>query len=312
MAAPQSKLLLIALFMELTFHPRPSEAVTGVGGDHQHTIHYQSLTALQWNPLGIQTDLFLGYRYRLYKHKNLAFKDNFIGPYAILRVNPAFMRIGAALEVQPLTVLTLRAQYEHRAYFGSVGMMQSFASPASEHSDQEMRRRGDEEQNYTGTGHQIILQAILKGKVGPIALLNDFAYHHFEMNLRGDDRVFYVSLFDTLAPGSGGVLINSAHLFFVTKVGWLFGVRYTVAEALYSDEDMAAGNLTENPNTPSHRVGPMICYQFQGRGRDWKAPTLIFILNWWVKHRYRAGQSVPQAVPYGVLAFQFTGDLWTK
>lgn len=283
-----------------------------IGGDKKHRILYRSLTALQWNPLGIQTDLWLGYRYRLYAHENPAFRDNFIGPTAILRVNPAFMRIGAGIELQPLTVLTLRAQYEHRAYFGSVGMMQSFASPASEHGDAEIRRRGQEEENYAGTGHQFILQAVLRAKVGPIAVLNDFAYHHFKMNLWHGDRVFYVSLFDTLAPGSGGVLNNSAHLLWVTKIGWIFGVRYTVSEALYSDEDMAAGGLEENPNTPSHRVGPMICYAFQGTGADWKSPTLVFILNWWVKHRYRAGQEVNQAVPYGVLAFQFTGDLWTK
>jgi len=286
--------------------------MTTVGGEHQHKIHYRNLTALQWNPLGIQSDLVLGYRYRLFRSPSLALRDNFIGPAFIFRLNPAFLRIGVALEVQPLTVLTLRASYEHRAYFGSVGMMQSFSDPGAEHHDLEMRQRGQEDENYTGTGHQFILQAVLKGKLGPIAFLNDFAYHHFEMNLRGDDRVFYVSLFDTLAPGSGGVLINSAHLFYATKVGWLFGVRYTVTEALYSDEDMTAGGLSENPNTPAHRIGPMICYMFRDRGKDLRSPTLIFFLNWWIKHRYRAGQQVPQAVPYGVLAFQFTGDLWTK
>ena len=302
----------LLLLLVILLAPSPAAAMTEIGGDKQHRIHYQSLTALQWNPLGIQSDLWLGYRYRLFSHDNPAFRDNFIGPAFIFRINPAFLRIGAALELQPLTVLTLRAQYEHRAYFGSAGMMQSSPSPASDHSDAEMRRRGLAEQNYNGTGHQFILQAVLRAKVGPIAILNDFAYHHFEMNLWRDDRVFYVSLFDTVAPGSGGVLNNSAHLFWVTDHGWLFGARYTVTEALYSDEDLAAGGLSENPNTPSHRLGPMICYVFQGRGADWKNPTLVFILNWWIKHRYRAGQAVNQAVPYGVLAFQFNGDLWTK
>jgi len=312
MILPRRHLSALLVILAIQFAPAPSAAITEVGGDKQHRILYRSLTALQWNPLGIQSDLWLGYRYRLYSNDNPAFRDNFIGPAFIFRINPAFLRIGVGLELQPLTVLTLRAQYEHRAYFGSVGMMQSFASPASEHSDAEMRRRGQAEQNYMGNGHQFILQAVLRAKVGPIAVLNDFAYHHFEMNLWRGDRVFYVSLFDTVAPGSGGVLNNSAHLLWVTKRGWIFGVRYTVTEALYSDEDLAAGGLSDNPNTPSHRLGPMICYAFQGRGSDWKSPTLVFALNWWLKHRYRAGQVVDQAVPYGVLAFQFNGDLWTK
>jgi hypothetical protein len=35
----------------------------------------------------------------------------------------------------------------------------------------------------------------------------------------------------------------------------------------------------------------------------------VLITSWYLKHRYRTGQDVSQAVPYVVLGFAFTSDL---
>lgn len=290
--------------------PAQAQAFVTVGGSAEHLVHYQSLTAIQWNPLGIQSDLTVGYRYRLYSAHHRAFADNFLGSAVVLRLNPAFIRLGGGLEVQPLTVLTLRVLYEHRAYFGSSGMLQSFPSAASEHSDLDLRRRSAVQGlNYPGTGHQVTLQAVLKAAVGPVAVLDDFAYLHFDMDLWRGDQVWYEALSDTLVPARGGVIQNSAHLLYLHSPRWILGVRYTLIHALYSDEAQGGDG---NPNTPTHRLGPMLVHVFDGSGKGFQAPTLIVFCNWWIQHRYRTGEAVHPAIPYGVIALQFTGDLWSK
>ena len=62
------------------------------------------------------------------------------------------------------------------------------------------------------------------------------------------------------------------------------------------------------------RTGPLFAWRF-GKGGDtdrFNNPTLLVILNWWVKHRWRTGQDVTQALPYIVVGFKFDGELWRK
>jgi hypothetical protein len=267
----------------------------------RHRLRYRSLTAAQGNPLGLQSDLMLGYRYRLWDRPGVLYRDSFAGAMAIARLNPAYARLGAGAELRPLAVLTLRALYEHRLYFSTFNMMQSFASPRDAYSDDDLSRRGEAGENYAGHGHEITLQAELRAKVGPVALLDDFNAVYFGMDLRGGDRLFYVNLFDTLCPNNRFTLINHGHLLYITSFGLIAGVRHSVVHALYPE---AWGN----PNTPHHRLGPMLLYVFGDRGPSFRQPTLIVIVNWWIGNRYRSGS----ALPYGVLAFQFAGDLWTS
>jgi hypothetical protein len=276
----------------------------------RHRLLFSSLTAGQYNPLGLQTDLLTGYRYRLFKSEKRILRETFAGARQVLRLNPAYTRIGALVEVQPLAVVTLRAHYEHRDYFGSVNMLQSYQSPYSAYDDGTAARRASLGLKYAGRGHQIWFQVTLRMKIGPVAFLNETEIHDFRMSLRGNDRVFYDAFFDTLVPGNGWLVANHAHLIAFVLPRLLVGVRYTVVHALYPDSwlDPAVGNV----NTPNHKVGPVAAYVFPSRGRYFKQPTVLALANWWVKNRYRTGQAVSQGVPYAILAFQFNGELWSR
>lgn len=300
--------LLLMLGAMIT--PAPALALTGpTGPPPLHQIRFRSLTAVQYNPLGAQTDFFLGYRLRLFSNSALALQQNFFGAAAIVRINPAFTRLGACVELQPLTVLTLRVMFEERLYFGSFDMMQSFAGPLEEYDEDTLKARGEAGLSNATTGHQLTLQATLRAKVGPLVILDDLNMIYFHMDARPGDKVFYVNLLDTVAPTPGWVLVNNAHLLVLTKYRFIFGLRYTLVHALYPDEWLAGA---EDPNTPNHRVGPMLAYTFASTKSWFQQPSLILILNWWLGSRYRSGQKVHQGVPYGVLALQFTGELWRK
>jgi hypothetical protein len=130
------------------------------------------------------------------------------------------------------------------------------------------------------------------------------------MDLRRGDRLFYDAFFDVLIPGRGWVLVNHAHLvYLLTSYRLILGARYTVVHALYPSEWLAG---RANPNTPTHRVGPLVAYTFRSSSRTFQRPTLVLFLNWWIKNRYRTGQHVHQAAPYAVAALIFSGDIWSR
>jgi len=276
----------------------------------RHSFTWMNLTAVQWNPLGLQTDLVLGYRYRLYNSQSMLFRNSFVSPFFITRVNPAFGRVGAGVTIQPIAAFRLQAQYEYRAYFGSFDMLQSWTSPTEDHGPDRREQRGDADENYLGTGHQLSLKATVRMKVGPIALLNDTTLFYFRMNLRPGDTVFYAALVDTVMPGKGWTVVNDANLVYVTRFGLIAGLRYSVIHAAYSKADYS-GAAPQNINTPMHRLGAIAAYTFKSSRKRFQKPTVILIVNWWLRHRYRTGQEITQALPYGVVAFRVHGDLWT-
>ncbi len=290
----------------------PARAQLGPAGPPpRHRLLYRSLTGAQFNPLGVQTDFFLDYRYRLYRSEALALQDNYAGPMAIVRVNPAFSRLGGGLALQPLTVLTLSAMAEARLYYGTFNMLQSFPDPLQEYDEQTLKARGKAGESYVTAGLQLTLQAVLRAKVGPVALLDDLNLIYFSMDLAPGDRVFYVNLLDSLAEDRGWTLVNNANLLYLTRFGLAAGARHTLVHNLYSAE-LLRGSGGQNPNSPHHRVGPMVAYAFASSRRWLQQPMAVLIVNWWIGNRYRSGQRVAQGVPYLALAFTAQGDLWTR
>ena len=93
------------------------------------------------------------------------------------------------------------------------------------------------------------------------------------------------------------------------EVGFNLGVRYSYLASIFPDAAYAAGEQRENPNAPSHRVGPLLTVTFNERRHGWfNAPTVIAMASWYLGHRYRTGEDVSGAVPYVLFGFQFRGD----
>ena len=97
--------------------------------------------------------------------------------------------------------------------------------------------------------------------------------------------------------------------------GLTIGVRYTTLHAMYSATAYQPGDIPmdgapPNYNTPTHRIGPLIAFSlWEARHRRINGPTVFVLAQWWLDHRYRAGQQVNQAIPYLVIGLSFRGDL---
>jgi hypothetical protein len=308
----RSSLVALALFVVL--------AVSGVARAEEpppkQQLRFKNLTVARVNPLGLINVLDGSYRLRLYASDNPIFKDNFVGIGGQAVLTPAFARIGPMLEVQPLSILYLNATYEAIGFFGSFDFFQSFGFATDDFSDSaldDLAGSDDPDQrNYATSGTQFSVTGILRFKVGPIAARDTFRAGRPDFDLRDGDQLYYDPLWDLLIPDEGWYINNDVDLLYITDFGLKVGARWTMATAFYDDRDFPDGVEPTDPNNPTHRVGPFVTYTFDSKSRYFQDPTIIFIANWWLEHRFRTGEDVTTAFPYMILGLTFTGDLFSS
>jgi len=276
----------------------------------QHRVVYESLLALRYNPLGIEEQLVVAYRRRLYDEPGMLWRDAYVGVGFTPTLNPAVARLGGTLELKPLAVATLSAGFYYVSWFGALGHLQTFPDATAAHSDSVLEAGERAGQHRSASGTELHLRAQLIGKVGPVVLRNDTSFFRYALDLGQGERLFYNVRSDLLTPNDGWAMTNDTDLVYLSDVGVIAGARASVAHALYRDADYptAAGG---DSNTPIVRLGPLVAYIFHDEpGSTFNRPTLLLVTGWWLSHRYRTGEDTSQAVPYVVLGFRCEGDLW--
>lgn len=286
----------------------------------KHRVVLNNLLGLRLNPQGVEDQMRLGYQYRLSDRRELLFRDTFFFVGVAPRLNPAFIKIGPSIEIQPLTIFNLRVTAEYMGFFSTFGFLQSFQSPVDNYSDPVLKEGQDARRNYKAGGAHVVIEPTLQLRLGPFALRNRFSAEYWYFNLRDGDRVFYEVTLDTALSRSGWVLSNDLDLLLLTRFGLSAGVRYALVQPLYGDGDFRATDDRGAARNGHHRVGPIVAYTFFDHGYTrFNRPTLLLIANWYVSHRFRTGAETStilpgvtvnsQAMPYVVLAFTFQSDL---
>ena len=281
-----------------------------------------NLVAFRYNPLGFEDQLRAGLQRRLYQSSNPLLRDNFFFGGVAPRANPAFIKLGPSVEIQPLSIFNLRLGAEFIGYYSTFGFLQSFASPTDEYSDSKLLegRRQTPARNYSTYGVHAMIEPTLQFKLGPVVLRSKLALEYWRMQVRDGDRVFYDVTLDTLIPKAGWVMQNDLDLLYLHELTSLTGslkgarltagVRYTAVKPFYKSTDYAPGDDPSLASNDHHRVGPLVAFTFFDRGyTSFNRPTAILIANWYVKHRYRTGQDVSGAIPYLIVGFSFQSDL---
>lgn len=305
-----------------------------------------NLLVLRLNPVGLEDQMRFGFQRRLPDMEGAQgrlFQDRFVFFGIAPRINPAFIKIGPSVEIQPLSIFNLRVAAEYIGLFSTFGFLQSYGSAQDDYSDkllaacsssdattrESCRFRDDrgelvegspERRNYSTSGLHVMIEPLIQLRLGPVALRNKLALEYWYMNVRPGDRVFYDVTLDTLVPARGWVLANDLDLLFVSKFGLTAGVRYSVVMPFYGADQVRLGESASFAQNGLQRIGPTLAYTFFDRGfTRFNKPTILLISGFYVAHRYRAGQE-PAAVlpglfvhnaamPYLVVGFSFQSDL---
>ncbi|MBL8974870.1 MAG: hypothetical protein JNK56_30010, partial [Myxococcales bacterium] len=228
---------------------------------------------------------------------------------------PSISRVGPTVMLVPLAILQLRASYYFVGTYGSQKFKpHPFDSPTDDYGPATIEARADAKQAVNAIGGQAELAALFQVKFGPIALIDEVIFFRNSFKLPGAADVYYDFRHDILAPRDGWFVSNDTSLVYVnTKLRLNAGVRATYYHVFYPGAAYEPGDVQSKSQNDHARVGPLISYAFKDRPeRRFTKPTLFFAAQWWVKHRYRAGQEVNQGLPMFVLGFSFTGELWAR
>lgn len=292
-------------------HPKPATAIAKKRDNDNLRFVWDSLSAIRNNPRGLIANIRFGPQLRLFKKPGILFRDSSVRFLFATDLTPAYHRVGGAIVLTPLTVLSLWVRYDHMISHGLFSYTQSFRSPIVDFSDS--ATEANAANNYVSKGSAATVGGLFQAQVGPIATRIQYEAIRISLDLRNDDRVFYDGYIDLPFPNDGWGSRLDADLIWLHKSGFKLGVRYTTNQAFYRDHHFRAGEDRGDPTiAANHRVGPAFLYTFfegknpRGVTQD---PTLALLVQWWLQHPYRAGQRQHQAYPYMLLAFLQHGDI---
>ncbi|HNN91129.1 MAG TPA: hypothetical protein PKI03_02625 [Pseudomonadota bacterium] len=301
-----------------------------------------NLLVLRLNPVGLEDQIRFGLQHRLSEESDgPLWRDTFLFAGIAPRINPAFIKIGPSVEIQPISIFNLRVGLEYMQLFGTFGFLQSYSSPTDEYDDKRLAAcstrsaldkcmyqtedgstvtGSDDVRNTPAAGLHLMIEPQLQVKLGPVLLRDKLAIEYWAMGTRPGSRVFYDVTLDTLVPRRGWVIANDLDVLFITRFRLAAGLRYSVVQALYADSDFRPGEDRSLADNTVQRLGPTLSYTFFDRGyTSFNKPTLLLVMSWFLDHRYRQGQASSAilpgvfvqspAMPYIVVGFSFQSDL---
>lgn len=278
-------------------------------GPPQHRIIHRNTLALRLNPLGLIYDGRFAYRLRLYQSDSKALRDNYLGIGVAPSASPAFVGIGPYLEFNPLTMFGVWAMIQGIQYFGSFNLLQGFPGAQSDFSDTAIKNNAA---NHVATGgYEVTVGANFQAKVSVVLLRSQARLIYGSMKLKDNERIYYNQFYDMGMPNDGWAFVNDLDLVYQSldsKI--LAGARYTVTLPLYDPaRHLDPNDPIQTADNAMHRVGPFLAYTFKVEdGARFNTPTVFLLVQWWLKHRFRTGADVSQAIPLLGLGFQITGD----
>ena len=280
------------------------------GGPPALRIAVDNMLVGRINPLALADLLRVGLAARLYKNPRPILRDNFLYFAFAPRITASSLRAGPQIELQPLSILSLRLSGELVRFWGDFDSVQSFVSPTAVWSDSALGNNGKNGLNYPTEGAHVIFEPTLQMRVGPIAVRDHVTLDYWSLRLRPGDRVFYEAGADTLIPNGGLVFTNDVDVAWLTRVHLAVAVRYTVTVPLYSASDWAPGETPNGALNRQQRLGLALAYTFFDRHYTrFHSLSLFGIAAWYLEHRFRTGADVSQALPYLLGGVSFQSDV---
>jgi hypothetical protein len=281
---------------------------------------FSNMLALRYNPLGLQDELFVGYKKKLYNkpEDNLLFGKSYWWAGLVTRASPQFAMGGLFFKTSPIAILELQGSFSRVQALTEASKMPSYYTDGTKAAVATTISPRSSDGNLITNGWQSSLQARLQGKVGPIALRITNLFRNFNLNTDGNligDDLFYDQTLDLVTPLQSWVYQNDTDLLYTTSENpWVLGARYTFARSL---TEIEASDITPDDVYDIHRLGFLFAWKFAApltaEGLEAKKRHALIVLSQWhLDHAYRAGQSMNRAIPYFAVVYAFSGRLDSK
>jgi hypothetical protein len=285
------------------------------------------LTILRLNPIGLETRARFGVQKKLYPSDKKVTENNFFFAGLYPKLNPASAQIALGGELQPASIFNVRVFGELQKFFGTFGFLQSFATANANYSDRVLADNKDSPTPLTEvqatTVKHLSIQPMVQLKFGKIALRSLLQFDYWDGDIRSGNVVFYEPTFDTLLPDQGWTFAADNDVLYVTGTGLAAGLRHTYVKPLYNVDHFlgAADENSYDGQNSHHRLGFFGAYTIKDHGPStFNKPTVILILSFYLKHKYRAGEPDTidpgyesgdyrtRAFPYFIAGFAFESD----
>ena len=240
------------------------------------------------NVLGLQDATDAAWTWKLYESTHPLLDGAHVTLGLSNYLSPSFDRVGAWVELSPLSILDVRIGLEPVVYFGAFGTLISFTGfddPFDEGSRD--ARAGEAE---VGVGARGYVAPTLKLKVGPVILAGSAEFEWWRVDAPG--RFFYDSTRDTLLRAHGGsaVLFDSV-LLWDHEYGTGSRLR---AGAIYNLQE-----VWDAPQNRVQRLGGIVAWTIAGHLIGLDEPTVILIAQAYLSDPYKQYEAT------GALAVRF-------
>lgn len=255
--------------------------------------HLRAAFAGSYNNLGLQLGGNFGYRWRLYPHDSLAFKDNYIKLGATLVTTPATIAGGPVLRVKPASFFFFSVAYIYRLYlpafsggtiFKDMNAVRSRFAGTTYFFDGQQRLNAQLEDVIARNNgrllfgsHLIRFGATLQLRFkGVLALLNARFYLLWApFNDVDNSEVYYEATYDVMVKKEDQIFDMIGGLGYQWRnFRFLATVSYTLA---LQTQEVRLG------------IGPAMQWVFLKQWRSIYQPSLLVIARWWAQHRFRVG-----------------------
>jgi hypothetical protein len=276
---------------------------------------FANRAALRYNPLGLQNELFIGYKSRLYDkpQDNLLFGKAYWWAGAVSRVSPQFAQTGLFVRALPIAVLELQGILSHVQGISDAADLPSYYTQGTKDAVATSKSAQKPSGNLIGSGWQMSLQARLQAKVKNIALRSTNLMRRFDLDFEGapqGEELFYDQTLDLVTPQKSWVYQNDVDLLYTdAEKPWVLGARYTYTQVLSASPEQL---LDDDALYSIQRAGLLFAWKFDApaTAEGLEAPkrhALIVLSQWHLSHPFRTGQSMNTAIPYFAVVYSFSG-----
>lgn len=303
--------LLIGVSAQAT--PKPSESPKLP----ESQWAYGNMLALRYNPLGLQNELFIGYKSRLYRapQSDLLFGKAYWWAGAVSRVSPQFAQTGLFVRALPVAVLELQGIFSYVRGISDAERIPSYYTQGTQDAVATTSSDQHPSGNLIGSGWQASLQARFQVKIKNIALRSTNLFRRFDLRNEGNEdpsELFYDQTLDLVTPQRSWVYQNDVDLLYTDSAQpWVFGARYTYSKVLSADQE----ELMKRDEIYSiQRAGLLFAWKWNGEAtaeglEARRRHALIILSQWHVSHPLRTGQSMPTGVPYFAIIYSLSGRM---